>query len=65
MPRYSNDPRWINARYAAQCATCKETIARGAGAYYYPATRTLLCSKCGSDAAREFAAAAFDESMYQ
>ena len=61
--RRNNDPRWITVRYACECAvsTCKKLIARGDSAFYYPATRRMLCHSCGDDASREFNAHAFDE----
>jgi hypothetical protein len=61
----SHDPYWITARFASQCHNCKESIARGARAFYYPGSKTILCSRpnCGQDAARDFSSAAQDETF--
>ena len=48
MARYNRDPRWIRARYNGKCSECGAVIPKGAEAYYYPATRSILCENpCG------------------
>ena len=66
MPSYSNDPRWITARFASACPQCKTAIRKGDSAYYFPATKTVLCAgdDCGGQAARDFEAARFDEECF-
>ena len=65
MARYSNDPRWVTARFDSECTGCRKTIRRGQPAFYYPRTRDVLCDRddCGGQASRDFEAAAFDEAQ--
>lgn len=60
MPRYTNDPRWITARYAgiAQDGT---PFHAGDQVFYYPSSRTFLVGEAAQQAARDFAAAVQDE----
>ena len=66
MPRYKDDPRWIDTRYPATCRQCGKPIKRGDRAFYYPRTRALYCEAddCGGQADRDFNAAAMDEAFY-
>ena len=43
---YRRDPRWISAKFNSVC-DCGSQIKRGERIYYYPATRTAVCEKCG------------------
>ena len=63
---YSTDPHWIYTRYTSVCARCGRTIAHGERAWYYPRGKRLYCGDpvCGAQEARDFAAAAADEAMY-
>jgi len=61
------DPRWITAQYTGKCdkAGCPVgVIPKGSRAFYYPATRALLCEACGKEAERDFSAHLFDERGY-
>jgi hypothetical protein len=64
MPRYRDDPRLANARFAGRCR-CGAEIHQGDRIAYLPATRTTLGGACGcaDRAMREFEAARFDEEM--
>lgn len=65
MARYSNDPRWVEARFPGKCARCGASIAKGARAFFYPSSRSLYCAgDCGDEASADFEAAAFDEGNY-
>jgi hypothetical protein len=66
MASYSNDPRWITARFSSKCSQCKTAINKGSSVYYYPATKTVLCDgdDCGGQAARDFEDARFDEECF-
>jgi len=61
MSKWRLDPRWITVRYAGKCAQCGSTVKAGARAYYWPADKSMYCEKCGQQASRDFAAAAWDE----
>ena len=67
---YSNDPRWITARFNSACANsttpanrepCPNTIKRGGSILYYPSSKTVYCGECSSEAWAEFESARFDE----
>ena len=59
-----NDPYWLTAKYSSgQCPRCNHQHRRGERIYYYPLTHSAYCQPCGEDAARDFAAALFDERM--
>ena len=66
MPRYKDDPRWIETRYPCTCANCGKQIKKRDPAFYYPRTRALYCEadECGGQASRDFHAAAMDEALY-
>ncbi len=68
MPRYSNDPYWLTARFDSTCtkAGCGEPIKKGDRAFYYPSSKSCFCAKddCGGQASRDFDAAKQDESAY-
>lgn len=63
---FCNDPRWLSVKYSCKCERCGAAISRGDQAYYYPLTKTMLCSKdeCGGQGSRDFNAAACDEAFY-
>ncbi|TDO05402.1 hypothetical protein [Sunxiuqinia elliptica] len=63
MMRYKDDPRQIAVRYASYCEKCQLRL-HGTVAYYWPGTRTLLCSDCGEPEMRSFHSAAVDEDVY-
>lgn len=67
MSRYSNDPRWITAKFDSVCTRkdCGEIIKKGERCFYYPSARSCYCQKddCGGQASRDFEAAAHDESF--
>lgn len=60
---YSSDPHWITLRHPAECSKCKAKLRPGLRTFYYPATRTMLCSgdDCGLQASRDLDAAKQDE----
>lgn len=64
--RYSNDPRWITAKFDSICCRCKTKIAKGFDAFYYPKCKSIYCDKetCGKAESANFNAAVFDEEMY-
>ena len=66
--RFKSDPKWIIARYPAECAKpgCEVPITPGERAFYYPEDRTLYGARCGhgEEAARDFAAHRIDEDGY-
>lgn len=61
--KYRNDPRWLYAKFASQCAGCKEPVNKGDEVFYYPSAKSVYGAKCGcgQDRCGEFEAAAFDE----
>lgn len=64
--RQGRDPHWTVLRYAGVCSACRTPLAKGAAAFYYPNDRTLLgktCCAAAGDAARDFAARAFDDQV--
>lgn len=46
MPRNTNDPRWISARYAGRCR-CGAPVIRGHTVAYYPVGKVVLGKACG------------------
>lgn len=61
MPRYSNDPRTIQARFDGTCNKCGERYAKGARVFYYPIGKSTYSGECAEAAAREFAAYVWNE----
>lgn len=55
--RRNNTPHWVTVKYACECGRCGVRIPKGARGFYYPATRTMLCSAegCGGQGARDLA----------
>lgn len=53
---YSNDPRWINARFESICAHCGKKIKRGDRVFYYPLHKRVFCDgdSCGKHCERDF-----------
>jgi len=64
MARYISDPFWMVAKFASSCPRCAVTIRKGERIFYYPSTRSVLCSAdtCGGQAERDLSASKFDES---
>ena len=62
MKRYLRDPLWIIAKFNSKCS-CGNTIKRGETIFYYPATKTALCTECGESAALQFMSDACDEAV--
>jgi hypothetical protein len=60
--RGSGRPFWMVAKFGGVCSSCKLGIKKGESIYYYPATKTVLCSGdgCGKQAERDLAANDFD-----
>jgi hypothetical protein len=60
------DPYWMSARFPGKCARCGKEIKKGEQIFYYPNTRAVYCDgdNCGGQEARDFAAAASDENIY-
>ena len=65
MPQYTQDPRWLNARFTSTCGNekCGNAIKKNDRIFYYPSSRTALCPTCGETASAEFQSAKFDESV--
>lgn len=61
--RYKNDPRQIAVRYPCNCSKCNSKLPKGALAYYWPRTRTILCETCGEPEYRGFLSSAADEDV--
>lgn len=63
--RASNDPHWITTQYTTKCSQGERcpngVIPKGARAFYYPLTKSVMCEQCGQQAERDFSAALFDE----
>lgn len=59
---YSNDPRWITAKFG----NCKEGGCQltGKQAFYYPISKECFCEKCGEKHSNDFNGAKFDECVY-
>ena len=63
---FNRDPHKLLARFRGTCGECKGTVHKGAPAFYYPATKTILGQNCcgaADRAARRFDAEVFDEAM--
>ena len=60
---FSADPYWITLRRPAECSKCKAKLRPDLRVFYYPNSKTILCSgdNCGLDAFRSFEAAKQDE----
>lgn len=63
---YSNDPKWISAKFDSSCSCCKRAVKRGNQVFYNPSSRTVSCDaeECGKQESRDFDAAKFDECQY-
>jgi hypothetical protein len=61
----SSRPYWLNARFGGKCSRCGLGIKKGEQAFYYPATKVILCQRepCGQQAARELAADDHDQAV--
>lgn len=62
MKHYSNDPRWISAKYAGTDINGR-AFAKGERVFYYPSTRTIVSGAAAEQASREFESAAMDEAF--
>jgi hypothetical protein len=62
MKTYSNDPRWISAKYAGTDLNGR-AFTKGEDVFYYPRTRAILSGEAAKQAAREFECAAQDEAF--
>ncbi|MBE0571969.1 MAG: hypothetical protein IH618_10535 [Ignavibacteriaceae bacterium] len=60
--RFSNDPRWIDARFG-ECSECKTPL-KVKRAFYYPLTGNIFCPDCGSKHSADFNLAKQDEDFY-
>lgn len=60
MARYSQDPRWIIARYAGK-DTNGRAFTKGERVFYYPNGKKIVSGEAAEQASRDFDAAAFDE----
>lgn len=64
----NRDPYYLTAKFNGKCGKsgCNQPIAKGERAFYYPASKTILASKCGhaEQAAAEFHNACADEDFY-
>ena len=58
---YSQDPKWIKAKFNSKCHECGETISKNEDVFYYPIGKTVYCSKCGEKHSNEFELARQDE----
>ena len=58
---YSNDPKWIDAKFNSTCFGCKMPIAKNEQCFYYPLDKTVYCSDCGISQSDEFSSAREDE----
>jgi hypothetical protein len=66
MTQRGGDPYWLRTKRLGTCSGCQQPIKVGQQAFWYPATRSLLCDAepCGKKASRDFEAAKFDEQNY-
>ena len=63
MRRYSNDPRWIKAKYPGTDINGRQ-FGRGEMVLFYPLNKRIISGEQAQTAFAEFANAAFDESVY-
>lgn len=63
---YSQDPKWINAKFNSRCHRCQCEIKKGDKLFYYPRCKTVYCDKddCGKKESASFEASAQDEYNY-
>ncbi len=61
---YSNDPKWLVAKFNSKCSECGEKIKAGDRIFYYPIGKQVLSGKCAERASADFNALAFDEEVY-
>lgn len=54
----------IQVRFATQCKACNKKLPVGEVAYYWPATRTLMCTDCGEIDFQNFLVSKCDEEVY-
>lgn len=57
---YSNDPRWIKAKFAGTDIKGNRFKA-GEEVFYYPATKTIYSGEAAKEAAADFDARVFDD----
>jgi hypothetical protein len=63
MKTYSNDPRWITAKFPGTDKNGR-AFAKGERVFYYPNGRVIVAGEAAEQAAREFEASAMDECVY-
>jgi len=61
---YSNDPRWIRAKYPG-VAVDGTSFNKGDEVLYWPRTKKIMVGKQAKEAWREFESLAADEEFYQ
>ncbi len=61
---YSNDPRWIKAKFNSACNTCQKSIKKGEELLYYPIGKKVFCDTCGEKEYNFFISSAQDEFEY-
>ena len=44
---YSNDPKWIKAKFDSSCKQCNNPIKRNEDIYYFPIGKNVYCHVCG------------------
>ena len=64
MKKCKGDPRRITARFNSNCFKCNAKIIKGTTAYYWPNSRTIMCSSCGEAEYRQFLSMAADQDAY-
>lgn len=62
---YSQDPKWITAKFNSKCHQCGGEIKRGSNIFYYPKGKHAYCETCGTDHSNSFDCAVQDEEFYQ
>ena len=60
MRTYSNDPRWITAKFDST-TKAGEKVKRGELVLYFPADKSIMTGEAAKQAWRDFEAAAMDE----
>jgi len=63
MKHYANDPRWMTARYAGNCAATGQSFPAGTRIFYYPPTRSAFIGAAAEAASADFTACAQDEAF--
>ncbi len=61
MANYSNDPRWIFAKFPGKCTKCQEPFLKGVSVFYYPLHKEIFYGKCAEAASNDFKSSVEDE----